>query len=229
MRSLVLLTAFCLAIAASSAGAQTIASGARPTSLDAFGGRAVVKSPDGRLGVTVTGPKESLRAWVTVDPSEFPGGGIQVWPIEANVDVLWRPDSQAFALTDHRYANLAYVLVFGTHFSMGEGGEQLGVPVIDLTLAVRKVFDERAQQYYAPTDYDLRMFYARALRWIGNDRLLLGVNAKTVGPATAPNQGIRDWCFGYLIDVPHKAMLRELNKAHMLLEYGIDLGDAEQR
>jgi RHS repeat-associated protein len=43
-----------------------------PTFMDAFGDRPVVRSPDGRLAVTVTGPRESYGAWVTIAPSAFP-------------------------------------------------------------------------------------------------------------------------------------------------------------
>src|SRR5208337_3438447 len=104
----------------------------RPTHMDAFDDRPVVKSPDGKLGVTVTGPKASWDAWVTISPSTLPGGPVQVWPIQRNVDVLWRPDSQAFALTDNRHADLSYVFVCGTEFRMGESGKGLGVPITDL-------------------------------------------------------------------------------------------------
>ena len=203
---------------------QNDAPGIDPIYLDAFDLRPVVKSPDGKLGITVTGPKESWEAWVTIAPSDFPGGPIQVWPIQRNVNVLWRPDSHAFALTDDRYANLAYVLVFGTHFAMGEGSAQLGVAVEDLTPTIRKVFDERAQKYYAPADYDTRLFYAKALRWIENDRIVVGVNAKTVGASELlANRGIRDWIVGYLVDVPRKTVLSEIESGQMLSQYGIDL------
>ncbi len=223
MRYLVLLATVSLAAAALIAGEQKPASIARPTYVDAFGDRPVVTSPDGRFGVTVTGPKESYQAWLTIIPSAFPGGPIQVWPIQANGEVLWRPDSNAFVFTDNRYANLAYVLVFGTHFYMGESGTELGVPVSDLTPAVRKAFDRRSQKHYALADYDTRIFYAKALRWAANDRLLVGVNAKTVGPATLPNRGIKDWYVGYLVDVLGKTVLREITEDEMLSEYGIAL------
>ena len=222
MRYLVLSATVLLAVMIAAAQGSS-PSAARPTYLDAFEARPIVKSPDGRLAVTVTGPKESYLAWLTIDPSASPGGPIQVWPIQRNGEALWRPDSNALAFTDNRYANLAYVLVFGTRFDMGESGAKLGLPVEDLTPIVRKTFDSRAQEYYARSDYDSRLFYAKALRWVGDDRLLVGVNAKTVGPASFPNRGIKDWYVAYLIDVSGKRVLRELDEGRMLSEYGIDL------
>ncbi|MGH9689539.1 MAG: hypothetical protein ACRD4C_00280 [Candidatus Acidiferrales bacterium] len=123
--------------------------------------------------MTVTGPEESYGAWVTVNPSSFPDGPVQVWPIQRDVDVLWRPDSEAFALTDNRYANRSYVLVCGTNFRMGENGPKLGIPIIDLTPIVEKAFEKRAQGYYAGQSVDTPLFYDKALRWIENDRAVL--------------------------------------------------------
>lgn len=94
----------------------------RPTYMDAFNSRPVVKSPDGKVSVTVTGPKEAYAAWIMVSRSNFPDGAIQVWPIQSSVDVLWRPDSHSFALTD-RYANASYVLVCGIDFRMEDNKE----------------------------------------------------------------------------------------------------------
>ena len=222
LRLLVLLPAILIAMAPANA-AQEGAPALGPTQLDAFGARPVVPSPDGKLAVTVTGPKGSLMAWLTISPSESPGGPIQVWPIHINGEVLWRPDSNAFVFADNRYANLSYVLVFGTRFNFGEGGEQLGVPVTDLTPVVRKAFDERAQKYYAAASYDTRLFYAKALRWVGSDRLLVGVNAKTVGSESLPHRGVNDWYAGYLIDVQRKDLLRELDSSQLLSQYGISL------
>jgi hypothetical protein len=208
---------------ASTVAAQKSDPTARPTYLDAFEDRPIVKSPDGKLAVTVAGPRGSLAAWLTINPSEFPGGPIQVWPLQANGEVLWQPDSKAFVFTDNRYANLAYVLLFGTRFNMGEGGEKLGVPVTDLTPVVRKAFDGRAQEYYAAAGYDTRLFYAKALRWVGSNQLLVGINAKTVGPASLPHRGIKDWYAGYLIDVQRNILLREFDSSQMMSQYGISL------
>jgi hypothetical protein len=192
-----------------------------PTYMNAFDDRPVVKSPDGKLGVSVTGPKKSYEAWVTLSPSTFPDGPVQVWPIQISVDELWRPDSQAFALTDNRYANLSYVLVCGTEFRMGEGGPGLGVPITDLTPIVRKAFEERARTYYEPGNYDTLLFYAKVLRWIGNDELLVGVSARTSGPPSFPNRGLKEWDVAYLIDVPNGKVVREVGKDQLLSEYKI--------
>ena len=194
---------------------------AQPTYMDAFNDRPVVKSPNGKLGGSVTGPKESYAAWVTISPSEFPNGSVQVWPLQASADVLWRPDSRALALTDHRYANLSYVLVYGTEFRMGESGEGLGVPITDLTPVVRKGFAEKAQKYYQTDNYETRLFYAWVLRWIGNDDLLVFVSARTVGPATFPNQGQKEWDSAYLVDVPNAKVTHEVDKEQLLSEYKI--------
>lgn len=196
-----------------------------PIYMDAFDTRPVVKSPDGKLGVTVTGPKESYEAWVTVDPSSFPDGPVQIWPIQRNVDVLWRPDGQAFALTDNRYANRSYVLVCGTNFRMGENGPGLGIPVTDLTPIVAKAFEKRAQRYYAGQNFDIPLSYAKVLRWVDNDQLLVGLSARTV-LGNRPGSGartlrIRDWNLGYLVDVRNKKVVDVLSEAQLLSDYRI--------
>jgi len=193
----------------------------RPTPIDAFNKRPVVKSPDGNLGVTVTGPEKSYEAWATISPSTFPDGPVQVWPLQASADVLWRPDSRAFALTDYRYANLSYVLVCGTEFRMGESGEGLGIQISDLTPVVRTAFAEKARKYYQTGNYETRLFYAWVLRWTGNDDLLVFVSARTFGPPTFPNQGQNEWDFAYVVDVSNKTVVRELEKEQLLSEYEI--------
>lgn len=165
----------------------------------------------------------SLKAWVTL---QFLGRNVrgleyQVWPIERSVDVLWRPDSQAFALTDNRYANRSYVLVCGTNFRLGETQPGLGIPIADLTPVVRKAFEARMQRYYAPHTYEIRLFYAMVLRWIQNDRLLVGVEATVAGPPTFPNRGVKEWDTAYLVNVPRKTLVRELSEAQLLSQYGI--------
>jgi hypothetical protein len=192
-----------------------------PTYMDAFNDRPDVKSPDGKLGLTVTGPKKSWGAWVTIFPSKFPDGPVQVWPIQGNVDVLWRPDSRAFALTDNRYANHSYVIVCGTEFRMGESGEGLGVPITDLTPVIQKAFAEPAQKYYGTDDYDTLSFYAKVLRWVGKNDLLVGISAMTSGPTTFPNRGLREWNLAYLVNVPNREVLREVDKKQLLSEYKI--------
>lgn len=129
-----------------------------------------------------------------------------------------------FALTDNRYANLSYVLVFGTEFRLGESERELGVPTTDLTPVVRKAFEESARKYYdrAPDrDYETRLFYAKALRWIGDDLLLIGVSAMTVGSPTLVDEGKREWNVGYRVDLVHKRVLTELNEGQLLSNYRI--------
>lgn len=202
---------------------------ARPTFLDAFKERPSVPSPDGSLEITVTGPPKSLLAWVTVIQRGdlAPGFPFPVWPLETSGDVLWAPNSQEFALTDNRYANLSYVLVFGAAFRMGESEPGLGVPITDLTSVVRKAFEKLAQEYYkgADSSYETRLFYAKALRWIGNDQLLVGVSTMTVGPPTYPNQGKREWNVAYLVHVPGKTVVREVSRSELLSQYGIKVFD----
>lgn len=197
----------------------------QPTYMDAFDSRPVVKSPDGKLAVTVTGPKESYGAWVTIDPSDFPNGAIQVWPIQRNCAVLWRSDSEAFALTDNRYANASYALVFGTQFHMGENGEGLGIPITDVTPVIRKNFETRAQKFYVANAYEIDLIYVKALQWVGDDQLLVGLNART-SLATPLDQKIqdlrvRDWYLGYMIDVRSKKVVGELDEGQLLSQYGI--------
>ncbi len=191
-----------------------------PTYMDAFVDRPVVKSLDGKFGVTVTGPRESYGAWVTISPSKFPDGPVQVWPIQASVDVLWRPDSQAFALTDNRYANSSYVLVCGTEFRMGEDGPGLGVPITDLTPVVLKPFTEEVQKYYKSDNYETLLFYAKVLRWIGNDKLLVGIDARTSGPGPFPDR-LREWVFAYVVDVENGRVARQVSKDQLRTEYKI--------
>lgn len=198
-----------------------------PTYVDAFDARPVVKSPDGKFEVTVTGPKESLAAWVIVTPTGplAPGFPFRVWPIERSGAVLWRPDSEAFAFTDNRYANDSYVLVFGTHFYMGESGTKVGVPISDLTPVVWNAFEGRAQKFYAPDPYDTDLIYAKALRWVGNDQLLVGLDARTsLTTPPGPNiqdMRIREWYIGYLVDVSSKKVVDELSEGQLLSRYGI--------
>lgn len=194
-----------------------------PTYMDAFDNRPLVKSPDDKAQITITGPRESLKAWVTVQFLGQYQEGLEyrVWPVEASVDVLWSPGSQVFALTDNRYANNTYVLVIGRDFRMGESGPELGVPTTDLTPIVRKVFEERAKTYYGSQSYDTLLFYAKVLYWIGDDNLLIGVSAKTEGPATFPDRGIKDWAVAYRVDLPHKSVLAELSAGQLLSQYGI--------
>lgn len=198
-----------------------------PTDLDAFKNRPTVKSPDGEAQITVTGPAESLKAWVTLQLLGRYARGLQyqVWPIERDVDVLWRPDGRAFALTDNRYANRSYVLVCGTNFRMGEGGHGFGIPITDLTPAVERIFEKRAQLYYPGRGFDTPHFYAKALRWVGGDRLLVGLSAETL-LANAPGSGqralrIRDWDLGYLVDVPSKKVVGVVSEAQLLSQFGI--------
>jgi len=195
----------------------------QPTYMDAFDSRPTVRSPDGKAQVTVAGPAESLKAWVTVQllGQYVEGLQYQVWPIERSVDVLWNPDSQVFALTDNRYANLSYVFVCGTNFRMGESSPGLGLPITDLTPPVRKVFESQMHKFYAPHPYETRLLYAKALRWIRNDRLLVGVSAMIAGPSASANRGIKEWNFAYLVDVPSKKVVGELNEAQLLSQYGI--------
>ena len=195
--------------------------GIQPTYMDALDERPVAKSPDGKLDITVTGPKNPDEAWVTISPLTFPGAAVQVWPIQASVAVLWRPDSGAFALTDNRYANGSYVLVCGTEFRMGEDERGLGIPITDLTPIVRKAFEERPGKYYKTDEYEILLFYAKVLRWIGNDDLLIGISARTAGPPTFPDRGMNEWDFAYLVDVPDRKVVREVNKVQLLSEYKI--------
>jgi len=195
----------------------------QPKFMDAFNDRPAVQSPDGKLEVTVTAPKKSYAAWLTISFSAFPDRSIQVWPIQASVAALWRPDSKAFALTDNRYANRSFVLVCGTDFRMGEEGEGLGVPITDLTPIVEKAFQEPARIYYETDNYETRLFYSKVLRWIGNTDLLVGVSATTVGSASLPDRGMKEWDLAYLVDVPDGKVVRELDREKLLSEYKIKL------
>jgi hypothetical protein len=192
----------------------------RPTYMDAFDDRPVVKSPDGKFGITATGPKESYAAWVTVSLSASPDVSIRVWPIQASVAVLWRPNSQAFAVTDH-YSNDSYVLLCGTTFRMENDPGGLGVPITDLTPIVRKAFNAQVEKYYESDKVETRLFYAIALRWVGSDELLVGISARTVGPATASNQGQKEWDFAYLVDISDMKVIHEVDKEQLLSEYKI--------
>jgi hypothetical protein len=102
-----------------------------------------------------------------------------------------------------------------------EGHGPLGVPVTDLTPIARKAFEIQAVQYYRHTEFDMRSFYAQALRWLGNDQILIGVSAMTVGNMTFPDQGKREWNLAYRVDLLHGRVLRELSEQQLRAEYGI--------
>jgi hypothetical protein len=104
---------------------------------------------------------------------------------------------------------------------MGESEEGLGVRITDLTPIVQKAFEEPAQKYNGTDDYETRLFYAKALLWIGDGDLLVGVSAMTSGPATLPNRGLKEWDLAYLVDVPNRKIAREVDKEQLLSEYKI--------
>lgn len=198
----------------------------QPTYMDAFDSRPIVKSPDGKLAVTVTGPRRSWGAWITISPSAFPGGPIQVWPLQASADVLWNPNSDVFALTDNRYANDSFVLVLGTSFQMGNRGPGLGVPTTDLTPTIWSAFKTRAQEFYAKDAYQADIFYAKALLWIAGDQLLVGLDARTTlinvpAGSTRREMKIKEWYLGYVVDVSQKKVVRELSESQLLSQYGV--------
>lgn len=201
---------------------------AQPTYMDAFDSRPTVESPDGKLAVTVTGPKQSWGAWVTISPSVFPDGPVQVWPLQASADVLWNPNSHVFALTDNRNANDSYVLVFGTRFQMGENGPGLGVPITDLTPTIWSAFKTRAKEFYATDAYQADLFYTKTLLWVADDQLLVGLDAKTSlnnvpAGSTWRDMKIKEWYVGYVVDVSQKKVVRELSESQLLSEYGISV------
>ena len=186
-------------------------------------------SPDGKFAITVTGEKASLLAWVTlIEHSQ--GWSIQVWPIERNVTVLWQPDSHNFVLTDNRYANESYVLIIGTKFHMR--GPLLGLRRYDITPMLRQALDSGVKRYYrqhyGTTDFDdSYQFYAKALCWTSNERLLVGVSTVTslVAPAHVfgKAQGVKGWLMGYIIDVPQRKIVQTLSEKALKEQYGIDL------
>jgi hypothetical protein len=197
--------------------------------MDPFDARPIVKSPDGKLEVTVTGAKESYRAWVTILPFGSAGVPVEVWPIQRNVAVLWKPDSRAFALTDNRYSNLSYVLVCSdilicrAEFSAADEEPKPGIAMNDLTPLVRKAFEQHVRKYYQTDDLDTPLFYAKVLRWTAGHDLLVGVSARTLGPATFPNHGQREWDFAYVVDVPNKRVVREVDRNQLRSEYKIEV------
>ncbi len=181
-----------------------------------------IKSPDGKFEITVTGPKESLRAWVTVKSLTPPYLSLRVLSIQRDVTVLWRPDSKAFALTDDRYANLSYARVYGVYFAKCTNiGTCLALRVTDLTPVVRKVFEASLQKYYFPNPYEILLFYAKILRWIRKDRLLVGVSAMVTNPRHI--SGENEWNMAYIVDVAHKSVLREIKESQLLSKYGIKI------
>lgn len=101
----------------------------------------------------------------------------------------------------------------------------MGLPITDLTTIVREPFQDTAQKYYGVYSYDTPLFYANALRWIGNDDLLIGVSARTSGPAKFPNRGQKEWDLAYLVDVPNRKVIRAVNKQQLLSEYKIRVAE----
>ncbi len=192
-----------------------------PIYMDWLDTRPLIKSPDGKYEISVTGQKESLGAWVTIKSLTPPDRPIQVWPIQRNVDILWRSDSKTFAITDDRYANLSYVLLIRIYSTKCERGTCLRFRIADLTPIVRKAFETRLQKYYSLHRYEILLFYAKVLRWIQNDQLLVGVSAMVTSPPTLPNRGAKEWNLAYIVNVTHKVVLREINRAQLISKYGI--------
>lgn len=188
-------------------------------------------SPNGELDVVVTGEKKSLKAWVTLIQNQR-GLYVQAWPIERNVDVLWKPDSRVFALTDNRYANNSYVILVGTKFRTT--GKHLGLRFTNLTPLVRRALQARAKRYYrfhfdtssVPVVYSL---YAKALCWMPKDYLLVGVVSITSLPMPPPKfgrpRGVKLWERGYVVSVSDGKIVRSLNKEATRREFGVDLSE----
>lgn len=194
----------------------------RPTYLDAFQARPTVISPDGTLAITVTGPRKSLLAYVTVEArgKPVPGSPFRVWPLAAGGYVLWRPDSKAFALTDQLYA----VLVFTARFRVGENLPGPGFRENDLTSVITAALYKRADAYYGTSNWVLDTEYIEALRWIGNDRLLTSLSAATSPPGSARDH-VKGWSFAYLVGVAQRKVLRVLDAHQLLSRYGIKMTD----
>lgn len=199
---------------------------ALPTLMEAFGDRPISESPNGRYAVTVTGPKESDRACVTIMSMAGSGHPVCVQRVSRNVNVLWRPDGKAFALTDNRYANASYVLVFWPGLRGILRGDISHSWIKNLTPVITKAVKKHMRKYYGRHNYkyfvDTLMFYVKAMRWIGNHELLVGVDARTAGPVTFPSQGIKEWYLSYLINANQNKIIREVRIAH-LPKYGIGI------
>lgn len=89
----------------------------------------------------------------------------------------------------------------------------------------------RARAFYGTTACEAPRFYSKALRWIGNGVLLVGLNARTwlTSPAITTRQGmrIRNWYLGYIIDVASKKIVRVLSESELRSQYGIGVAKTE--
>jgi hypothetical protein len=188
------------------------------------GSQARAISPDGRWELLVPQPHGRVSPWLILQSREIPGYQEQRWPLQrGGCYVLWRPDSKAFALTDLPYADHYFIRVMSVDFRTE--GDVLGAPVIDLSVPLEKAFKELAGRHYGSNQYEIDLFLPKALRWIGNDELLVGLQARTNeawhGPGSAPR--IRDWYLGYIMIPERRQIIRQPDAAAVLREFGIDL------
>lgn len=182
---------------------------AGPTVLG-FGSRLVVKSPDGRWSLTALGDDTDI--WLTLRPAQH-GAPIRLLQIIRSCEVLWRGDSKVFAIVDARYANHYFLLV-------GFAGGHDKSPIVDLSPALEAAIRQPLRKRF-----DVDRIYVKVLRWLPDGDLLVGVNAvifKHVEPLPAWQPG-QELYHGYVIDPQKRQVIRELDEAAMLSEYGVNL------
>lgn len=188
-----------------------------------YADRSVVPSPDGKWDIVVAGPQRSLMAWLSLRLSANPEVVYPKWPLQRGAWVLWRPDSSAFALTDAQFANHYFIDVFSTTFRMR--GPVLGSPITSLSSSIEHAFAGLAAKQYSGHKYDTPVFYPKAVRWLGHDRLLVILSART-NESTAklgPAPGVKDWHLGFVLDVARARVVSVLSAGDVRLRYGIDL------
>jgi hypothetical protein len=88
-----------------------------------------------------------------------------------------------------------------------------------------KSFSQLAARHYAPKEYDFGHFYAKALRWLGNDQLLVGLDAMTSEASSREGQapGVRNWYCGYIMSPEKRQVIRQLDGSDLRREFDIDL------
>lgn len=180
----------------------------RPIVLDAQD-RPVVRSPDGRWTLQVVSGEAD--PWLVVKSS---GGSLttRLLPIMRSCEVLWRRDSLAFSVTDARFADHYFI------FAGQKSGNSFRL--VPLTPSL-----EGSLRSSLGGKYDVDKIYAKALRWLPNGSLLVGLNAvifRHIRPLPSWQPAVELYR-AYVMDATEGRVIHVLSRDAVLSQYHFDL------